>query len=71
MVDTFGTGVVDDSVFEKVIKEVFDLTPNGIIESLDLRRPIYKKTATYGHFGRDIFSWEECNRVNDIKNKIG
>jgi S-adenosylmethionine synthetase len=71
MVETFGTGVVDNSIFEKIVREVFDLTPNGIIESLDLRRPIYKGTATYGHFGRNSFSWEECNKVNEIRNKIG
>ena len=71
MVDTFGTGVVDDDRLEKIIREEFDLTPKGIIDTLDLRKPIYKDTATYGHFGHNHFSWEQCNRVNEIKHRIG
>jgi S-adenosylmethionine synthetase len=71
MVDTFGTGVIEDNILEKIIRQEFDLTPKGIIESLDLRKPIYKDTSTYGHFGRDHFSWEQCNKINEIKQRIG
>ncbi len=68
MVDTFGTGSIPDQEIEKRVRKVFDLTPGGIIEALDLRRPIYRKTAVYGHFGReeDGFSWEEVNRVEEL-----
>jgi S-adenosylmethionine synthetase len=69
MVDTHGTGRVSEATVVKGIRELFDLTPAGIIKMLKLRRPIYLKTAVYGHFGRDEegFSWEELDRVNDIK----
>jgi S-adenosylmethionine synthetase len=69
MVDTHGTGKVDEEKIEECIKELFDLSPAGIIKSLDLLRPIYKKTAAYGHFGRteDSFTWEKTDRVEDIK----
>ncbi len=69
MVDTHGTGKVSEEEIEKCIKELFDLSPKGIIDSLDLLRPIYRKTAAYGHFGReeDTFSWEKTDRVEDIK----
>jgi len=69
MVETFNTGVVSDGVLIKAIKETFDLTPKGIIETLDLKRPIYRQTATYGHFGRTDISlpWEELNKVEDLK----
>ncbi|MCF6308917.1 MAG: methionine adenosyltransferase [Sulfurimonas sp.] len=68
-VDTHGTGKVDEEKIEKCVEELFDLSPKGIIDSLDLLRPIYRKTATYGHFGReeDGFTWELTNRVDDIK----
>ena len=68
MVDTHGTGKVDESKIEECVKELFDLSPKGIIESLDLLRPIYKKTAAYGHFGRNEFPWEQTDKVEDIKN---
>jgi S-adenosylmethionine synthetase len=71
MVDTHGTNKVEETKIEDAIKEIFDLTPRGIIESLDLLRPIYRKTAAYGHFGRDEFSWEKCNKVDEIKNFLG
>jgi len=60
-VETFGTGKVDDEKIEKAIREVFDLRPGAIIRDLDLRRPIYRKTSNYGHFGRDDieFTWEK------------
>ena len=73
MVDTHGTGVVDEDKIEECVKELFDLTPKGIIESLDLLRPIYRKTAAYGHFGREDpdFTWEKTDRVEDIKKYLG
>jgi len=69
MVDTFGTGRVDNCTLVDLVQEHFDLTPRGIIESLDLLRPIYKQTAAYGHFGRDLpgFTWERTDRVADLK----
>jgi S-adenosylmethionine synthetase len=72
MVDTFGTGKVRDEELVEVIRKVFDLTPAGIIEELKLRRPIYKRTAAYGHFGRDEegFTWEVTDRVEDIKGAV-
>lgn len=68
MVDTFGTATVDESVIEHAIGEVFDLRPGAIIRDLDLRRPIFEKTAAYGHFGREDrdFTWERCDRVDEL-----
>ena len=78
MVQTFGTGVLSDERLERIVAEVFDLTPAGIIAALKLRRPIYRPTAAYGHFGRrpatvrvdgrkvDLFPWEETNKVRDL-----
>ncbi len=71
MVDTHGTHKVEENKIEEAVKNIFDLTPRGIIESLDLLKPIYKKTAAYGHFGRDEFSWEKCNKVDEIKKFLG
>jgi len=71
MVDTHGTHKVDETKIEEAVANIFDLTPRGIIESLDLLKPIYRKTAAYGHFGRDEFSWEKCNKVDEIKNFLG
>lgn len=69
MVDTEGTSSVDEDKIEACVKALFDLTPAGIIHSLDLLRPIYRKTASYGHFGRedDDFTWEKLDRVAEIK----
>jgi len=67
LVDTHGTATVDESRLEECVRSIFRLTPRGIIESLELLKPIYKRTAAYGHFGRDGFSWEETNKVADIK----
>ena len=69
MVDTFGTGVLSDEKLVEIIRENFDLRPAGIIKMLDLRRPIYKQTAAYGHFGRtDIdLPWEKTDKVEDLK----
>ena len=69
MVDTFGTGAVEDDKLVEFVRENFDLRPAGIIQMLDLRRPIYKQTAAYGHFGRtDIdLPWEKLDKVEDLK----
>ena len=69
MVNTHGTGKLSEQGIIKMIRELFELTPAGIIKTLKLRRPIYLKTAAYGHFGRDDdgFAWEEIDRANDIR----
>jgi len=68
-VNTHNTSIVDEEKIAKCVDELFDLTPKGIIKELDLLRPIYRKTASYGHFGREDkdFTWEQTNRVTDIK----
>ncbi|HHD77807.1 MAG TPA: methionine adenosyltransferase, partial [Campylobacteraceae bacterium] len=73
LVDTHGTSCVDDTKLERCVREFFRLTPRGIIESLDLLRPIYKKTAAYGHFGREEahFSWEKIDKVSQIRDFFG
>jgi S-adenosylmethionine synthetase len=73
MIDTMGTEVVPKRRIEAIIKEVFDLRPAAIIESLDLLRPIYKKTSAYGHFGRDEseFTWEKTDMVDILREKAG
>lgn len=72
MVDTHKTGKVDEKKIEECVKELFDLSPKGIIKSLDLLRPIYRKTAAYGHFGRedDDFTWEKTDRVQEIRDYL-
>lgn len=72
MVDTFGTGKVEDDIISSAIKEVFDLSPSGIINSLNLLRPIYQETASYGHFGRteSNFSWEKTDKTDSITRAI-
>jgi S-adenosylmethionine synthetase len=72
-VETFGTGHVDDAVITDAIREVFDLRPGAIIRELDLLRPIYAKTSTYGHFGRELpeFTWERLDRVDDLRSAAG
>ena len=72
MVDTFGTGKVSDEKLTQIIRENFDLRPAGIIKMLDLRRPIYKQTAAYGHFGRNDLNlpWEQLNKAEDLKKYI-
>src|SRR5437764_323760 len=79
MVDTFGTGTVPQDALESAVREVFDLTPGGIIQALNLRNPIYRPTAAYGHFGRapekrrvaerdvELFTWEHVDRVEELK----
>jgi S-adenosylmethionine synthetase len=73
MVDTFGTGPVSDEVLTKAVREVFDFTPRGIIRYLDLLRPIFKKTAAFGHFGRTDpdFTWERTDRTDDLRTACG
>ena len=72
-VDTFGTGVVEDSEIERAVKRVFDFRPAAIIETLNLRRPIYRQTAAYGHFGRHDLDlpWERTDRVDALKAAVG
>ena len=69
MVDTFGTGKLSDEKILEAIRDNFDLRPAGIIKMLDLRRPIYKQTAAYGHFGRNDLNlpWEALNKVEALK----
>ncbi len=69
-VNTFGTNTVDTDKIERAIREVFDLRPYGLIKMLDLERPIYQKTASYGHFGRDEFPWERLDKVDDLQQAI-
>jgi S-adenosylmethionine synthetase len=73
LVDFMGTGKIPESVAVGIIKEVFDLTPAGIIKTLDLKRPIYRKTSAYGHFGRNDpdFTWERTDKVDEIREKTG
>ncbi len=68
-VDTFGTGRLSDEVLARAVLETFDLRPLAIIEELDLRRPIYLPTATYGHFGRPDLDlpWEQLDRIDDLR----
>jgi len=73
MVETFGTEKVSPAAIEAAVNEVFDLRPGAILRDLDLKRPVYKQTAAYGHFGRegDGFSWENLDRVDDLKSSLG
>jgi S-adenosylmethionine synthetase len=83
MVDTFGTATVDERRIMQAVESVFDLTPRGIDQSLDLRKPIYGDTAAYGHFGRPsqrvvrygkrvtLFTWERTDKVAALKRAIG
>ena len=70
MVDTFGTGKVEDFAITEAVKQIFDCSPAGIIKTLDLKKPIYRKTAAYGHFGRQDFSWEKTDKAEALKNAI-
>ena len=73
LVETFGTGKVDENTISDLVREHFELTPRGIIESLDLRRPIYRKTAAFGHFGRDEpeFTWERSDKAEALRSAAG
>ncbi len=70
-VDTFGTGKVPEAEIEKAVSRVFDLSPAGIIRTLDLKKPIYQETAAYGHFGRDLFSWEKTDKADELQKEVG
>ena len=69
-VDTFGTATVGDDVLSAAVQDVFDLRPKGIIEALDLLRPIYRETAYHGHFGRKQFSWEKTNKIEALQSSV-
>jgi S-adenosylmethionine synthetase len=73
LVDTFGTGKVDETKLEELVRKNFSLTPKGIIEGLDLRKPIFKATAAYGHFGRkgDSFTWEKTDKAAALAEQAG
>ena len=73
LVETFGTATVDPGKIDLVVRDLFDLRPAAILRNLDLRRPVYKPTAAYGHFGRkgDGFTWEKTPRVGDLKSALG
>lgn len=66
MIDTFGTGTIPAGTLQNAVKAVFDCTPSGIIRTLDLKRPIYEETASYGHFGRENFPWEQTDKVQEL-----
>jgi S-adenosylmethionine synthetase len=71
LVETFGTAVLPETKIAKIVQDSFDLSPKGIIQALDLKRPIYRPTAAYGHFGRapeeGLFTWEKTDRAADLK----
>ena len=73
LVDTYGTGKVKEEVIAKLIRNNFNLTPKGIIDHLKLRRPIFKKTAAYGHFGKNDpdFTWEQTDKAETLKKEAG
>ena len=70
MVTTFGTGKISDERLEALIAKHFDLRPKGIVQMLDLLRPIYQKTAAYGHFGRDEFAWEDTSQTKALEKEL-
>ncbi|HIY82892.1 MAG TPA: methionine adenosyltransferase domain-containing protein, partial [Candidatus Rubneribacter avistercoris] len=73
MVDTFGTNTVPEADIERAVAQTFDLRPGAIVDALDLRRPIYRKTAAYGHFGRELpeFTWERTDRAQALRAACG
>jgi len=73
MINTFGTGVIASNQIAEIVKAEFDMRPAGIIKQLDLLRPIYRQTAAYGHFGRELpdFTWEKTDRVESLKSRAG
>jgi S-adenosylmethionine synthetase len=74
MVETFGTHTVEPLKIASAVRDVFDLRPGAILDSLDLRRPIFSPTAAYGHFGRppgDSFTWERTDRAADLRSALG
>jgi S-adenosylmethionine synthetase len=71
MVDTFGTSTVDEEKIARAVRAVFGLKPRQITEDLDLLRPIYQRTAAYGHFGRPEFSWEKVDKKDALRDALG
>ena len=73
LAETYGTGKIRQEKIVKIIRENFDLTPQGMIDTLNLRRPIYKKTAAYGHFGRldPDFTWEKTDKAENLRKQAG
>ena len=73
LVETFGTEKVDPAAIERAVREVFDLRPGAIVRDLDLKRPIFRKTAAYGHFGRALpeFTWEQTSKLDDFTSAVG
>jgi len=73
MVNTFGTGKIDEARLAQIVREEFDLRPKGLIMALDLLRPIYRQTSSYGHFGRELadFTWEKTDRIASLRSRAG
>ena len=73
LVDTFGTATVDPERITAAVKDIFDLRPGAIVRDLELRRPVFRETAAYGHFGRigDGFTWERTDRVEPLRSALG
>jgi S-adenosylmethionine synthetase len=71
MVDTFGTGKLPEAAISEAVRKIFELDPAGIIRTLDLKKPIYQKTASYGHFGREGFSWERTDKAAELGKRVG
>ena len=69
-IDPFGTGKPGERKIEDAVQKVFDLTPAGIVRTLDLKRPIYRKTAAYGHFGRNSFAWEQTDKTKELQQAV-
>jgi S-adenosylmethionine synthetase len=67
LVDTFGTGRIEDSQITKLVRKHFELKPAGLVKMLDLLKPVYLPTASYGHFGRKEFSWEKTDRADALR----
>jgi S-adenosylmethionine synthetase len=70
MVNTYGTGKLSNMALSKLVRQVFPLSPMGIIDHLDLRKPVYRKTAAYGHFGRKAFAWERVDAIDELLAKV-
>ena len=70
MVNTYGTGQLSDEALSKIVRQVFPLSPHGIIDHLKLRQPVYRKTAAYGHFGRKEFAWEQVDATEELQSKV-
>ena len=73
LVETFGTNTVDPEKLDAAVRDIFDLRPGAIVRDLELRRPVFRQTAAYGHFGRegDGFTWEHTNRAADLRSALG